>query len=181
MDSGPTLRVSRNDKEARVIARILCGAGYAVTLAPFFGALPSPLEPKPEGMERRAAQPLAFRLAAAAPCEGASPLGAPCAAFLSPGPRFLVYAPVSVWSSKRRLNSRHAFRAARNHWPIPSPASSSRSARSGARSGPEASRVRGYEPRPQAPQPLPPSLASHENALGWRGCENIGLHKDLSQ
>ena len=33
---------------------------------------------------------------------------------------------------------------------------------------PGAARERGYEPRPQAPHPTPPSFASHENALGDR-------------
>ena len=46
--------------------------------------------------------------------------------------------------------------------------------RSGDGRRPEASRGRGYEPRPQAPQPPPPSFASHENALGvGRMCRNI--------
>jgi len=38
--------------------------------------------------------------------------------------------------------------------------------RSGDGRRPRASRVRGYEPRPRAPHPPPPSFASHENALG---------------
>ena len=53
----------------------------------------------------------------------------------------------------------------------PSPASSSRRGRSAPRSVPRASRERGYEPRPQAPPPTPPSFASHENAPRWMGGE----------
>jgi hypothetical protein len=156
------------DAKARVIARILCGAGYAVTFAPSLRPSYAP-QAEPEGMERRAAQPLAFRLAAGRVLRSTrSPLGAPCAAFLSPGPRFLVYGPVRR-ASAAPLCGKATLRRTDDHWSIPSPANSSRSARSGARSGPEASRVRGYEPRPQAPHPLPPSFASHENALGWRG------------
>ena len=52
---------------------------------------------------------------------------------------------------------RRAWALLESHWPIPSPASSSRSGPNAARSAPGASRVRGYEPRPQAPHPLPPS------------------------
>jgi hypothetical protein len=57
-------------------------------------------------------------------------------------------------------------RASPSPSPSPSPASSSRSARSGARSGPEASRVRGYEPRPQAPHPIPSSKRLAKTPIG---------------
>ena len=81
------------------------------------------------------------------------------AAFLSPGPRFLVSVPVSAGLGATPFWAGGAS-AVRNRCNGPSPASSSRSGHSAARSGPEASRVRGYEPRPQAPhrrsRALPP-------------------------
>jgi len=58
-----------------------------------------------------------------------APAGAPSRRFFTLGPRFL----------------------GRGKWASPSPASSSQSGRNAARSGPRASRGRGYEPRPQAP------------------------------
>jgi hypothetical protein len=79
--------------------------------------------------------------------------------FCSPGPRFLVSAPVCGGFLKQRLNACLASQTApKTFGAVPSPASSSRRGRSTPRSGPEASRERGYvRPRPQAPHLAPSS------------------------
>ena len=142
-------------KRAREIARILCGAGYAVV----------PFRPprKIEGMEHRVAHQSSVLPHPLLKDAGASRRS--IAAFLSPGPRFLVYGPVRRASTSPPCGQA-TFRRTDNHWPIPSPASSSRSDRSVTRSGPEASRVRGYvRPRPRAPHPCSTITTPHESAL----------------
>ena len=86
--------------------------------------------------------------------------------FSVPGPAFPGFRPVSCRSPKRRLNSRHA------QTPGPKPLDGYPVAPRGAAvvppdRVPEASRVRGYEPRPQAPPPPRVLLASCRTLLAW--------------
>ena len=137
----------------------LTGAGYAVACALIPGAGSSSPRRKPRGAERRQA-PVApcdrrdhprLRGVARALRSARSPLGAPLrllppprgAAWLGCGPRFLgrgACAPVPVQRAPR-----------------------GRLVVAGGRS-PAAARVRGYEPRPQAPHLAPPTSTSPEDA-----------------
>jgi hypothetical protein len=123
-------------KKTSASVPILCGAGYAVF--PFLAPA------KSEGMERRAAHPYSSHALRRARVlrSTRSPLGAPLAARVpalaktqAPGPRFL----------------------GRGIGASPSPAGSLRRGHSAPRSGPRASRERGYESRPQAPHFAPSS------------------------
>ncbi len=92
------------------------------------------------------------------PCDrGKAPPGAPLAAFLSSDPFFRA-------GSDRSLAARSRIRRgfARLH---PSHVQPLKAApHSGGGRGPKASRARGYEPRPRAPPPAPPSFASRDDA-----------------
>ena len=78
--------------------------------------------------------------------------------FLSPGPRFLVPAQASSLSAAPvRLIALSRRGLPRTLGATPVQQSSLRRGRSAPRSGPGTSRARGYEPRPRAPHPPPPS------------------------
>ena len=114
------------------------------------------LRPSPEGMERRAAQPSAYALRRARPAK-ARRRSALHRGFSVPGT-----VASGCGRGTRVPPIRPAFASLRPHRVQPFKADPhSRVGRF-----PRASRERGYEPRPQAPQPPPPSFASHENALG---------------
>ena len=82
---------------------------------------------------------------------GEAPLGAPLAAISDPGSALPGPRPVCPRVFKRAGSTpERALRAARRLG-RPCPASSSQRGRNAPRSGPGTSRVRGYEPRPQAP------------------------------
>ena len=123
-------------RRARGIARILCGAGCAVVFRK------APAQDARGGAPKGA---IHFRLAAGTLCEGRSPSGAPRVAISVPG---------AVASGRGRGPPgppiRQAFARLRPRRVQPFKAVP----RSGDGRLPEASRVRGYEPRPQAP-PLP--------------------------
>ena len=88
--------------------------------------------------------------------------------FCSPGPRFLVSVPVSSRSAAPvRLIGLSRLGPSETHWNGPSPAGSLRSGRSAARSGPEASRCRGYEPQQRAPHPPRVSQRPAGTPLAW--------------
>jgi hypothetical protein len=98
-------------------------------------------------------------------CDGCAPLGAP-SRFFCPRVRASWF-PSGFISRPWRQFGSSPCRASDRPKPLERlscPASSSQSGRSAARSGPGASRARGYEPRPQAPHPNPAIRTSHDNA-----------------
>ena len=142
-------------EEARVRNRpySLAGAGYAVVPAPHCEAFfTPPTKYRGDGAPSGAAISLCARTVSSARRLSARHRRR----FLSPGPRFLVSVPFSSQAlAPVRLIGLSRPRPVRKLWSGPSPAGSLRSGRSTARSGPGASRVRGCEPRPRAPHPIP--------------------------
>jgi len=153
-------------QQARVIARILFGAGYAVVLAPFAGpSFPPPA--KPEGMEHRAAHQ-SFVL----PCPLLKDTGASrrsIAAVFSAGPRFLRSASPRLRLSNAAPFGRPHCRASGKPRGPPS-ASSSRRVIVPAGGAPAPPGRGGYVRPPPAGAASPPAVrTSHDNALGRRG------------
>ena len=131
----------------RFAARIVCGPGQAVISAPFAGAFFFSPRHKPRGWstERRTSLPLSR----------------------TPLPKCGRLSALHRGSHLRRIASDTGPGSAlpgTRHWASPSPASCSRRGHNAPRAESRTSRERGYEPRPQAPHPTPPSFASHENA-----------------
>ena len=137
-------RMAREDARQCFAARILCGAGYAVTSPGCRRAPLSPLgQPRGWSVARRIHSIRAWRSAGVSD-ETRAPRGAPSRRFQSPGPCFRARRGQCSPALIREPYPRRVqpFKAAPHS--------------EGGRP-PEASRERGYEPRPQAPHPAPSS------------------------
>jgi hypothetical protein len=172
-------RMAREDARQCFAARILCGAGYAVTSPGCRRAPLSPLgQPRGWSVARRIHSICAWRSAGASD-ETRAPRGAPSRRFQSPGPCFRARrgqcSPALIRAAFAALHRRRVqpFKAAPH---------------SGGGRPPEASRERGYERRAQAPHPAPssrrlaatpsaepndresvPSSRRRAGISGWRG------------
>ena len=136
-------------KQPSAIARILCGAGYAVFpprlrgtfLCPPAAGVRGVAPAKAEGTERREARP--YPVVPRSLSRARAPLGAP--------------SRLRVFGIRRKTQGAGSALPGTRLSRSPSPASSSRRAPSGPRAESRASRVQGYEPCPRAPRPPPPS------------------------